>query len=228
MSFGEIDLKITKHHERKKRKQEQDSSSKSNEVMNIPKRTENKNMQKSEPNLPHFHDFGNLINVGSVLNANSVSHRVGASICNAFLKDMNFRNECYIVDPSKVYRAKETSRKLAVKYHESNQKSYIDQNNVFALFFDGRKDDTFTIRKNSETKKLHPRIEKQNHYTILFQPHDLFYTHVTPKGPRSIDTAKCVFEKLVSDDINTDKLHIPYSYSGLFLCAMCYILRSNM
>lgn len=151
-----------------------------------------------------------LTNTAAVLNAKGISHRAGAVLINAYMKDQNDDNneqlESDIVDPSKLYREKKKIAKKATEVQNSNVKQMIDNNDVFAVFFDGKKDSTMTSIKNNETQRNHPRIVKENHYAVVLQPGDVFYTHVTPNGNCAIDAAECIFNSLSKHGIDLTKL----------------------
>lgn len=149
-----------------------------------------------------------LKNVANVLNARNVSYRLGTLICNAYSKDLNSRSESDIISPSFMCAEKQRARKKATEYHTQKLKQFIDSVSVFGLFFDGKKDDTFILVEDDETNHLHQRNSKQDHYTILFQPGDVYYGHITPNGSLAVDAARSICERLMKDDVNIEKLRL--------------------
>lgn len=157
-----------------------------------------------------------LVNVATVLNVKNISHRAGASVCNALLKDLNMISENDIIDPSRVQRAKQKVREMATDQHLKQLKSFIAESKIIGLFFDGKKDQTLNIIQNPETNQYHPRTESQNHYAIMIEPGNQYYTHVTPEGSTAVDTARCIYQKLIKDGIDCDKIHIVGSDGTVF------------
>lgn len=147
-----------------------------------------------------------LTNVGVVLNAYGLSHRHGATICNAMLKDLNMTDEANIIDPTRMRRVKEKVAKEATVAHMKYINSLIESASFFGMYFDGRNDNTFTVIANSATNQNHPRIERQNHYDIVIQRGDNFYTHLTPNGSRALNAAECIYNKLMENELDCSKL----------------------
>lgn len=211
MVFGNVDKKMTENFERKlknqskiikKRKIESVIASSSTSTSTS---TETQIVhQKENPNFPPKRI--KLTNVAAILNSSDVSYRVGASICNAFLKDMGITSEEDIIDPSKVFRAKKEVRETATFYHLNALRSFIESQQAIGLFFDGKIDKTFNTIVNEETERSHPRFNKENHYVMLFEPGNNFYTHITPNGKQAVDLAKCIYDKMELDFINKDKI----------------------
>lgn len=217
MTFGSIDHNATANFERKQA---------ANARLNPPKTGNRKVAVKSGDTDQVIHikpaltplpmKKVKLINVGTVLNAKNISHRNGATICNAMLKDMGYSIEDDIIDPSRVQRAKEASRKMAVVSHLNMLRSQVDELPIIGLFFDGKKDQTLNIVHNTETDQSHPRIVAENHYAILIEPGHHFYTHITPNGSDAVTAAKCIYDKLISDNIDCNKIHIIGSDGTVF------------
>lgn len=120
---------------------------------------------------------------------------------------MDMRSESNIIDPTRMFNAKKKSRQMATNHHKLQLKSVEDTAEVLALFFDGKKDETFTLVANEETDNLHQRIQKEDHYTILFQPGDRFYSHITPNGPTAVNAARSIYDSFIKDDIDIAKLN---------------------
>lgn len=132
------------------------------------------------------------------------------------LKDMGYRIDEDIIDPSRVQRAKEASRKMAVDSHLNMLRSHVDELPMFGLFFHGKKDQTLNIVHNTVTNQSHPRTSAENHYAILIEPRHHFYTHVTPDKSDAVTAAKCIFNKLISGGIDCNKIQIVGSDGTVF------------
>lgn len=214
MVFGQIDPKLTKLYQRRQTEKLAKSAKSRDNAVNANVNfygNDEVEMDESQPISTEIKTTKlKLTNVGVVLNAYGASHRLGATICNALLKDMNVTSEESIIDPSKVRRAKQHVAEEATAYHLSKLKTFIDDMAAYGLFFDGRNDITFNANADFDTEtnkvKVHPRMEKESHYALLIQPSDEFYTHLTPNGSKALNAAECILNKLHSDGISTAKL----------------------
>lgn len=214
LCFGKIDKVATEKDREKRSKQEKYKT----------KETVKKSSQRKEPLsrpepiqlTPLPSKKSKLINVATVLNAKGVLYRLGTTICNALLKDMDMRSENNIIDPTRMFNAKKKSREMVTNHHKLQLKSFVETAKIFALFFDGKKDETFTLVANEETNHLHQRIQKQDHYTILFQPGDHFYSHLTPNGSAAVNAAQSIYDSLIKDEIDIAKLFFVLEENDIF------------
>lgn len=145
-----------------------------------------------------------LNNVALVADRFKVPNRVVATILNAGLKDMGIASPEAVIDRHKVNRAKVRVRKEVSETHMHELKKFIATQKCCALFFDGKRDFTNKIFQNEETKKFHPRVISETHYTIVVEPNENFYTHVTPPGPKANDVVDCLVQVLDRDKIKMD------------------------
>lgn len=74
------------------------------------------------------------------------------------------------------------------------------------VFFYGKKDKTNVSVRNEETTNYHLRSKTEEHYAIVLQPNNLFYTHVTPTSGTAKNIAESICEKLEADEIDLSKL----------------------
>ncbi|XP_039953844.1 uncharacterized protein LOC120770440, partial [Bactrocera tryoni] len=87
-----------------------------------------------------------------------------ASALGTFLQDFKIKDKHgkpFIMDKTKVRRGKE-------KYRQEVLRKRLDDTNLLAFSFDGRKDDTLMIDKID--KKCHTRMVKEPHLVILREP----------------------------------------------------------
>ncbi|XP_053947776.1 uncharacterized protein LOC128856500 [Anastrepha ludens] len=93
-----------------------------------------------------------------------VPDRVASALGTALLQDFKIKDKHgkpLIMDKSKVGREKEKCRQEVLRKR-------LDDSNLLAFSFDGRKDDTLTIDKIDE--KYHTRMVKEPHLVILREP----------------------------------------------------------
>ncbi|XP_017467539.1 PREDICTED: uncharacterized protein LOC108359959 [Rhagoletis zephyria] len=93
-----------------------------------------------------------------------VPDRVASALGTALLQDFKIKDKHgkpLIMDKSKVRREKEKCRQEVLRKR-------LDDTNLLAFSFDGRKDDTLTIDKIDE--KYHTRMVKEPHLVILREP----------------------------------------------------------
>ncbi|XP_049308618.1 uncharacterized protein LOC125777569, partial [Bactrocera dorsalis] len=93
-----------------------------------------------------------------------VPDRVASALGTALLQDFKIKDKhgkSLNMDKSKVRREKEKCRQEVLRKR-------LDDTNLLAFSFDGRKDDTLTIDKIDE--KYHTRMVKEPHLVILREP----------------------------------------------------------
>ncbi|XP_017485945.1 PREDICTED: uncharacterized protein LOC108374482 [Rhagoletis zephyria] len=98
------------------------------------------------------------------LNFALVCDRLASALGTALLQDFKIKDKHgkpLIMDKSKVRREKEKCRQEVLRKR-------LDDTNLLAFSFDGRKDDTLTIDKIDE--KYHTRMVKEPHLVILREP----------------------------------------------------------
>lgn len=50
------------------------------------------------------------------------------------------------------------------------------------------------------------RQRTEEHYTIVLEPFGKYYAHITPSSGKAEDIAKCIWQKLQHDSIDSEKL----------------------
>lgn len=53
---------------------------------------------------------------------------------------------------------------------------------------------------------LHVCKSLEEHYTLVFQPNNIFYHHVTPISGKATAIGQCILDKLKTDRIDLEKL----------------------
>lgn len=137
-----------------------------------------------------------LSNVVRERQRHSISSRGTASLINAFMKDCHTLNKENIIDRNKIIRQTTKHNALIAKSHIQNIKESIANIPYFGVFFDGKKDKTNVYEENESTKRKHLRVITEEHYAIVLQPNDQFYTHVSPEGSTAKSIAKAICDAL--------------------------------
>lgn len=134
-----------------------------------------------------------------------VSSRATSTILNAFMKDIAVENENNAIDRNKINRQTEKYNLLRENAYKIKITESLNEKPCFGLFFDGKKDKTKTALENVATGHKHLRTQTEEHYTILLQPDNIFYSHVSPSGGTGKVIAQIIFEKLKNDNIDLEK-----------------------
>lgn len=68
----------------------------------------------------------------------------------------------------------------------------LNQKPYFELFFDGKKDKTSVFLRNENTSQNHLRSKIEEHYSLVQQPDNLFYAHVSPPNGTAKSIAQAI------------------------------------
>lgn len=123
-------------------------------------------------------NFEKLTNTALAADRFGVSHRAVCAIINGFQKDIGRISETdtrFIVDPMKIFRERERVRSLMASVAADQQGP------IQALYFDGRKDKTFTGKSTTR---------KEEHVAVVVEPDSKYLTHFTPESGKAIHQAK--------------------------------------
>lgn len=137
---------------------------------------------------------------------NNVSPQVTATVLNAFMKDIQAGNEHNAIDRNKIIRETKKFNSKLETTHIQKIELLFQNRECIGLFFDGKKDKTNMYAQNDESRN--PRVEKEDHYTLVFQPGNQFYSHVTPTKHDASGIAECIWNKLQSDSIDVSKIMV--------------------
>ena len=119
-----------------------------------------------------------LTNTALAADRCGIPHRSVCAIVNGFQLDIGRISETntkLIVDPMKMYRERERVRNMAAS-ERAEQHGHIE-----ALYFDGRKDQTFIGKSSSK---------KEEHVAVVVEPGSQYLTHFTPESGRAIHQAR--------------------------------------
>lgn len=147
-----------------------------------------------------------LTNLSRECQRYNVSHRAAASISNALLKDLGVSSGNNMIDRNQIQRNITKFNKNVTETHLINIRETIKRSACVGLFFDGKKDKTKTYQLNKRTMRKHPRTVTENHYSIVFQPNNMYYTNITPRGSKAFHVSEGILEKLHADQIDTSKV----------------------
>ena len=135
-------------------------------------------------------NFERLTNTALAADRCGVPHRSVCAIVNGFQQDIGRISETntkLVVDPMKIYRERERVRSMAASAR-AEQHGHIE-----ALYFDGRKDQTFTGRSSTR---------KEEHVAVVVEPGSTYLTHFTPESGRAIHQARHLTD--IAIDNNAD------------------------
>lgn len=209
MFIGSIDLNATRRANINSRRKQQDNGS---SPMKKKKKetTETVSLVSSRavtPALPSVTTkYKKLNNVAREIQRCGVSLSNAATLFNALFKDLNLANENNLVDRNQMQRNVARFNAYVVGEHLQNVRNAINDADCCALYFDDKKDNTKTMIINDETSKLHPRTQSEEHYTMIFQPHNLYYAHITPTSSKAEPIAESIIRKLEDDQIDLNKI----------------------
>lgn len=123
-----------------------------------------------------------------------VSDRATAMLVTSVLKDVGLitpESQNLVTDKSKIRREKNmVRRELKLKDHE----------NVIApkaLYFDGRKDETYIQVKRGD--KINRHIIREEHISVLSEPDSKYLTHVVPKSGTAVDIEDSIYEGVMKE-----------------------------
>lgn len=111
-----------------------------------------------------------------------VSPAAAAAVATGFLKDLIAaghlpdKMEFLAMDPNKLRRARQT---VMTKAQEKEEVRATEEK-IESIYFDGRKDKTRAMLPDSRGQ-LHPKIIKEEHVSVTWEPHGRYLTHFTPE-----------------------------------------------
>lgn len=115
-------------------------------------------------------------------------------------------NRSDIIDRNQIHRNVSKFKKNIAQTHIAEIRDVIKTSPCIGLYFDGKKDRTKTHELNERTMRKHPRMKIEDHYSLVLQPNNLYYTNITPRGSKALHIAKSIFEKCVTDGIDITKI----------------------
>lgn len=139
--------------------------------------------------VPKSYNTIKLNEVAKIADRYNVSNRVAAAISTAALVDagvINDQNINLVIDKNKVSR-----KRIKEREYQANNISF---DGIKAIYFDGRKDDTISIKSNGGKK-----VAKEEHIAFVQQPNSFFIGHKAVK----VGTAKAIKESII--ELLTDK-----------------------
>lgn len=131
-----------------------------------------------------------------------------ATVCNALLTDLRIGNAENMFDRSQIQRNVAKFNKQITMTHVQKIQKFVDEATCIGLYFDGKKDKSKTFELNNETQQQHPRVVTEDHYSIVLQPNNVYYSTVVPKSSKAVDIAQSIFDKLKTDDIDVTKIKV--------------------
>lgn len=128
-----------------------------------------------------------------------VSNRAAAAICTAALIDYGIvtpDDRTNVVDHHKVWRARQKVRK-------SLKEEAIAEEDIQAIFFDGRKD--MTLVKQRIEDKWYETKQVEDHYVLVGEPGTNYLSHLTVERGTGAAIANGLYEAMKEMEI-TDKI----------------------
>lgn len=132
----------------------------------------------------------NLKNTAEVSTRYDVSDRAAAAIATAVLQDFGIVSELdtsNVIDKSKLRREKQKVSANLKRQRTENLRA----NPLLGLYFDGRHDNSRS--KELRGSRLHSRIVKEDHYSIIQEPGSKYIGHVTPESGSAKSISVSIF-----------------------------------
>lgn len=149
-----------------------------------------------------------LTHVSREIQRFGISLSGAATLCNALLIDLGIGDAENMLDRIQIHRNVAKFNKQIATTHTQKIQQFVNESKCVGLYFDGKKDKSKTFELNNETLQRHPRVETEDHYSIVLQPNNLYYATITPKSSKAIDIAQGIFDKLKEDAIDVTKIKI--------------------
>ena len=111
-----------------------------------------------------------------------VSPAAAAAVATGFLKDLiaarqlSDQMDVLAMDPNKLRRARQSVMTRAKEKEEVR----ATEEKIESIYFDGRKDKTRAMVPDARGQ-LHPKIIKEEHVSVTWEPHGRYLTHFTPE-----------------------------------------------
>lgn len=135
-----------------------------------------------------------LLNTAIECDRYLISDRSAGAFASAVLKDCGLLDSENVIDKNKIRRARKRVRAKAV----------AKISNLRGIWFDGRMDDTLTVREIEG--RHYKRTIKEKHITIVAEPHSIFLGHTIVGDSTSLTISNRIVEHLGSKSIRTDPL----------------------
>lgn len=100
-----------------------------------------------------------------------------------------------VIDKSKVRRERSKTRKIITERQNRENTA------VRALYFDGRKDSTL-VQEKERNGKFHPRVQREEHISIIQEPGSRYFGHVTPKCGDAEGVAASIWDYVLKRGID--------------------------
>lgn len=147
-----------------------------------------------------FHTVGrDLPALARTCDRYGVSDRSAAAIASAVLEDVGLiteNNYSIVIDKNKVRRQR---RKARTELQQSQT-----QNELRGLFFDGRKDQTLTNKKEGRT--FYRKTVVEEHISLISEPGSSYLGHTSPSSGTAKDITKSIVDFLTIGNISTENL----------------------
>ena len=140
-----------------------------------------------------------LTNYVMAINRTNTPGRTAALLANALLMDFGIINKgdfSMVIDHSRIKREKEIYNK--------NLKTNVATDSLRGIYFDGRNDRTFIMKKIG--RKYYRREIVEQHVSILEEPDERYIGHVTPAGKCAVDLAQSLSDFLNINEIDQTKI----------------------
>lgn len=128
-----------------------------------------------------------------------ISDRATAAIASCLLQDVGMINEgdmSLVIDKSKIRREKQRNRYYLQTEHPNT--------NVYGVYFDGRKDNTYYQERNGN--KMYRRLKKEEHISLVQEPGGKYVGHLTPQRGTGSEIANSILCYLESKNFDYVKL----------------------
>jgi len=131
-----------------------------------------------------------------------VSDRATAIIASSVLQDFGIITDTdtsSVIDKSKIRREKSLVRRSLIKQFTPPKESW-------GIFFDGRKDETFSV-ENLNDKRFRRTI-KEEHYSLVQEPESVYIGHVSPSSSSAADISRSIITFLDEHSFSLENLEV--------------------
>ena len=131
---------------------------------------------------------------------NYISDRAAADLATSAIFDfvahfkLDIPESSFIIDKSKIRREVDKLIKKATNVGFSD-------NEIWGLYFDGKRDNTIVNNKDEKSNTYHIRKENQEHITIVKEPTSKFITYVTAEAGDAMTVSSSILKKLEEKNI---------------------------
>ncbi|CAG9830230.1 unnamed protein product [Diabrotica balteata] len=127
-----------------------------------------------------------------------ISNRAGAQLASPLLKNLNVtspENQAAVIDKYKIFRER-------LKYRRSINSTRI--NEIIALYFDGRKDETI-IKEIIRGKSIRKTIQEE-HISLVEEPVSAYFGHATPDSESGKDIVSSILSYMSDNSIDNSNI----------------------